>query len=124
MSDALDLSQPKPVAAPDAVAVWPLVIADAAAYGGVYAAMVPDMLARHEQGMATYGVPLVAHNGRDALRDAYAEVLDACIYLRQACVEQAGSDDDWSKADLAALYQGTLHLAACVRRRITQGARP
>jgi hypothetical protein len=33
-------------------------------------------------------VPLQAHNGRNALIDAYQEALDLVVYLRQAIEEQ------------------------------------
>ena len=40
--------------------------------------------------MAEYGEPLTTGNGRDALRDAYEEALDLCLYLRQALEESNG----------------------------------
>jgi hypothetical protein len=54
--------------------VWPLVIA--------------DMQARDKLGRERYNVPLQPFNGRDALRDAYEEALDLCVYLRQAIEER------------------------------------
>jgi hypothetical protein len=35
-----------------------------------------------------YGERLAAHNGRDALQDAYEEALDLALYLRQALAER------------------------------------
>lgn len=35
-----------------------------------------------------YGTGLQAHNGRDALRDAYEEALDLTCYLRQCIYER------------------------------------
>ena len=64
---------PKPSTSP---AMWDLVIS--------------DMRARDQVGIGTYGTRLQAHNGRDALADAYAEMLDACVYLRQAIFERDG----------------------------------
>lgn len=67
--------QPDPV--PNAEpAVWDLVMA--------------DMAARDAQGVRTYGTRLQPHNGRDALRDAYDELLDGAVYLRQAIFERDG----------------------------------
>jgi hypothetical protein len=66
-------TQPKPQRS-DHPAVWPLVIA--------------DMGERHEVGQARYGMPLRPHNGRDALKDAYEEVLDLAAYLRQEIYER------------------------------------
>jgi hypothetical protein len=55
-------------------AVWDLVIA--------------DMQARDSVGRQRYGTRLQPHNGRDALRDAYEEVLDLAVYLRQEIEER------------------------------------
>jgi hypothetical protein len=57
-------------------AVWDLVMA--------------DMRERDQVGRQRYGTPLQAHNGRDALLDAYAEALDLAVYLRQAVFERDG----------------------------------
>ena len=46
--------------------------------------VVADMRDRDRVGRERYGTPLQAHNGRDALVDAYQECLDAVVYLRQA----------------------------------------
>ncbi len=45
---------------------------------------------RNKIGTEKYGTPLQAHNGRDALVDAYQEILDAAVYLRQAIEERNG----------------------------------
>lgn len=58
------------------VEIWPIVLR--------------DMVRRDHIGRASYGVPLTAHNGRDALLDAYEEALDLCVYLRQAIYERDG----------------------------------
>jgi hypothetical protein len=50
--------------------------------------VVDDMKARKHLGIKRYGVALQAHNGRDALRDAYEEALDLCMYLRQVIEER------------------------------------
>ena len=60
----------------DLPAIWDLVII--------------DMQARDQLGRRKYNTPLQAHNGRDALRDAYDEALDLCVYLRQAIYERDG----------------------------------
>jgi len=38
-----------------------------------------------------YGSHLQAHNGRDALQDAYEEALDMALYLKQAIMERDGA---------------------------------
>lgn len=57
-----------------------------------------DLAARLEMGTKKYGQPLQAHNGRNALLDAYEEALDLCVYLKQALVEAERPpypDCDW-----------------------------
>lgn len=66
--------QPPPVAN-DGVAIVDLVL--------------DDLVERKRIGIERYGTPLQAHNGRDALVDAYQEALDLCIYLRQAIEERS-----------------------------------
>ena len=60
----------------DKAEIWPIVI--------------KEMEARDQLGRERYGVPLTAHNGRDALWDAYEEALDQCAYIRQAIYERYG----------------------------------
>lgn len=50
-----------------------------------------DLKQREQLGIARYGTPLQAHNGRDALRDAYEEALDLACYLRQAIEERTSA---------------------------------
>lgn len=47
-----------------------------------------DLEARVKQGLQTYGEVLTTNNGRDALWDLYEELLDACMYIRQAIEER------------------------------------
>lgn len=47
-----------------------------------------DLEERERLGKQRYGTPLYAHNGRDALLDAYEEALDLACYLKQAIVER------------------------------------
>ncbi len=54
----------------------------------IWELVVADMRMRDEIGRQRYGTPLQAHNGRDALVDAYQEALDLCVYLRQAIEER------------------------------------
>lgn len=53
--------------------------------------VMKDMDQRDQLGRQRYGTPLQAHNGRDALVDAYQEALDLAVYLRQAIFERDGS---------------------------------
>jgi len=52
--------------------------------------VLADLGERDRLGQRTYGTRLQAHNGRDALRDAYEEALDLALYLRQAIAERDG----------------------------------
>ena len=54
----------------------------------IWETVIEDMRHRDHMGRAKYGVPLQAGNGRDALKDAYEEALDLCVYLRQAIEER------------------------------------
>lgn len=55
----------------------------------VWELVIEDMQTRDQVGRRRYGVPLQAHNGRDALVDAYQEALDLAVYLRQAIEERS-----------------------------------
>lgn len=67
-------NQPEPAPThTEGVAIWDLVVA--------------DMNERNAMGVAKYGTPLQAHNGRKPLIDAYQEVLDLAVYLRQEVAE-------------------------------------
>lgn len=50
--------------------------------------VIEDLEERLRIGIARYGTPLQAYNGRDALVDAYQEALDLCCYLRQEIAER------------------------------------
>ena len=64
----------------DLPAVWDLVIA--------------DMQARDAEGRRKYLVPLQPMNGRNALIDAYQEILDLAAYVRQTMEELRMLGDD------------------------------
>lgn len=51
--------------------------------GDVWLLVLKDMEERRLHGIEKYGVPVQPHNGRDPLIDAYQEVLDLAVYLRQ-----------------------------------------
>ena len=51
--------------------------------------VLADLTNRALEGKEKYGEPLKAHNGRNALWDAYQEALDLAMYLRQLIQEQA-----------------------------------
>lgn len=50
--------------------------------------VLADLTNRALEGKERYGEPLLAHNGRNPLWDAYQEALDLAMYLRQAIEEQ------------------------------------
>lgn len=51
---------------------------------------ISDIVARRKVGIERYGTALQPFNGRDALRDAYEEAMDLCMYLKQMLVERDG----------------------------------
>lgn len=54
----------------------------------IYLRVIDDMRSRADMGVRKYGTYLQAFNGRDGLRDAYEEVLDLAVYLRQVIDER------------------------------------
>lgn len=50
--------------------------------------VVSDLRQRKEFGFEKYGTELQPDNGRDSLQDAYEEVLDLAVYLRNAIEER------------------------------------
>jgi len=56
--------------------------------GAIQNMVIADIEARKQVGLERYGTLLQAHNGRDALMDAYQEALDLAVYLRQALEER------------------------------------
>lgn len=56
--------------------------------GDVWLLVLKDMEDRRKIGIEKYGKPLQPFNGRNALVDAYQEVLDLAVYLRQAIEEK------------------------------------
>jgi len=71
-------------------------------------AILADMERRRRVGIERYGTPLQAHNGREALVDAYEESLDLDVYLRQAFTENP-------TPALGELYTRSLRLTADLR---------
>lgn len=49
--------------------------------------VIRDMGARKKFGLEKYGTILQPFNGRNALKDAYEEILDLAVYLRQKLFE-------------------------------------
>lgn len=47
-----------------------------------------DLEARLQLGISRYGQPLQPFNGRDSLRDAYEEILDMAVYIRNELFER------------------------------------
>lgn len=56
--------------------------------GDVWKLVINDMDTRRRAGIKKYGTPVQPFNGRDPLIDAYQEVLDTAVYLRQAIEER------------------------------------
>lgn len=56
-----------------------------------------DLAERKAHGLRKYNCLLQAGNGRPALKDAYEEVLDLAVYLRQAIAEAEVRDEETRK---------------------------
>lgn len=85
----MQFGEPPPVANANRP-VWELVVVDVKRKTWAWwlkDLLVEDMRARDAHGREVYKVPLQAHNGRNVLKDAYEEALDAAVYLRQGCEE-------------------------------------
>lgn len=74
-----------PVVLPEAIAAVRRIRSGAAI--GYSGDPVADLRERALAGEKKYGTPLRAHNGRDALVDAYQEALDLVMYLSQLFME-------------------------------------
>jgi hypothetical protein len=103
----VDQKEPPPLAQPDSASIQDLVIHDCLAFG--FGRVADDIQARKMLGLKKYGTLLQAHNGRDALMDAYQEGLDFANYLRQ-CQEEGYV--------VALEYHGTLGILDSLRSQI------
>ncbi len=65
---------------------------------------------RKTVGFLTYGTPLQPFNGRDALQDAFEELLDATVYLRQAVYESNHAEQ--KMPELEYLFKQTVEMSA------------
>lgn len=59
----------------------------------VYQRVQEDLARRAEHGARKYGTALQPFNGRNALLDAYEEVLDLAVYLKQRLMEDEHGDE-------------------------------
>jgi hypothetical protein len=79
---------PQPAPAPGSQVVYEAILVDLnAVYDDLYEPLKKAFQARFEFGQQKHGSPLMAHNGRDALADAFQESLDLVFYLAQLTVE-------------------------------------
>lgn len=93
------------------IAVWELVMDDVReryVSPDVLPHVLADMRERDDIGRSRYGTPLQPFNGRDALVDAYQELLDGAVYLRQSLAEVRNSD-------ALSVYTTTLDCAVALR---------
>lgn len=62
-------------------------------HGYIQDLVIADIEERRQLGINRYGTALQSFNGRDALRDAYEEAIDLCMYLKQTIVERDSTSD-------------------------------
>ena len=55
--------------------------------------LVKDVKDRKQFGLDKYGTILQSGNGRNALKDAFQESLDAIVYIKQEMLESGENDD-------------------------------
>lgn len=106
--------QPAPIPN-DKPALWPMVIEDFENYCTKelirktphLSSVIADMNSRDQFGRKKYGVPLQMHNGRNAINDAYEELLDGAVYLKQAI--QEWTNGNGIRAELSYLKKAYEH---------------
>lgn len=76
--------------------------------------VIEDLKVRKAMGIKKYGVPLQPSNGRDSLQDAYEEVLDLTLYVKNEIRRRDGVADMIASARAAnkAMYERILRLEA------------
>lgn len=72
--------------------------------------LIAEIEARKQLGIERYGQPLMTGNGRDALRDAWEEVIDLAAYLTQMRMEQEEQATDEANAVVLGLPHGPFKL--------------
>lgn len=92
------MSQPAPTPN-DRPATWDLVIAECESWASPD--LIARMRARDAKGLATYGVRLQSHNGRDSLEDAMDEILDFMVYVKNGELEATDDQDRRDFVDAA-----------------------
>jgi len=56
--------------------------------------VIKDLVARSDVGKVKYGTRLKVNNGRDALMDAYQELLDLTMYFKQMLIERDAKNEN------------------------------
>lgn len=85
--------------------------------------VIADVEERRTVGISRYGTALQPHNGRDALRDLYEELLDGAMYVKQAMVERDQPIDGVVLAELRGELQRKDDLIAEMRKQIETKSR-
>lgn len=127
MSEETWQKEPPPIKS-EHPAVWDLVLADIGhpvfvhpMQEKIHKLLVEDIKLRDATGAAKYGVRLQAFNGRKSIKDAYEEILDAVVYIRQALYEEEKNtlvvtqESDFFKMGLQKVYFTTLDNALKLR---------
>lgn len=111
--------QPPPK--PGQVDVIDLVVPEIQRYFGDYsdiaATLVHDLYQRAAEGKKKYGTLLQTHNGHDADMDAYQEVCDLVMYMRQRLEERFEAGE--SITEYRTRYHAALELMAYLRTQLS-----
>lgn len=111
----------------DSVASWDLVLGDldqiffpTLEQREVKELLISDIKLRDKTGEKKYGVRLQPNNGRNSVKDAYEEVLDALVYTRTAIAEEVGrlvktETTQMKLAGLSEIYKSLLQISLSLR---------
>ena len=103
--------------------LWPQVIDDVTNIAfpkDLAQEIAKDMQERHEVGVKRYGTALQPYNGRNPVVDAYQEVLDSIVYLKQALIEERGMLGD-DQDGIEYLYKQSIQTAMALRYLLNEG---
>lgn len=110
--------EPMPVRQPGMPAVWLTIIEELSTCqheDTVLDQIVQDMRERNDIGTQRYGGPLLAHDGRNSMVDAYQELLDALVYTRKALMELPEDGGTYVRWALHNVYDETMKSVRIMR---------
>jgi hypothetical protein len=86
----------------------------------VQQALINAIAARRELGIRKYGQPVMTHNGRNPLRDAWEEVIDLAVYLTQMMLE---AGEELERPEVPATWKTNIEAAMNYAGNVTRDPR-